>query len=543
MSTRNFLIIAAIGAIFFIPFLGAVHLFDWDEVNFAECAREMLVTHSYSHLQIDYQPFFEKPPLFIWSQALCMQIFGINEFAARLPNAIIGIITLLLIFDIGRRYLDERFGWLWVFTYLGSFLPHFYFKSGLIDPMFNLFIFLGIHQLSRFGATNSYTKHRKSIWVAISAGFFIGLAVLAKGPVAILLTILTMCLVYASQRFIPYMKIANVFLFFIVAGIVASSWFLAEAYNNGFHGIGAFVDRQLKLLTTGDAGHGGPFYFHFIVLFLGVFPASIFLFGGLRSAPYENAEARNFKRWMVALLFVVLLVFSIVKTKIIHYSSLSYYPITFLGAYYFYKLINRKQTSFSFYQGVLLLLVGMAYSAAFFLLPYIGLHPEMIAPYINDPFGKANLQAHVNWSMAQSLTGVFYFVVIVAGIILLRKPHTRLPGVMVLLIGSSIVTEAVMIVYAPKIEQYSQGAAIRFYESKQHEDCYVATLGFKSYAVLFYTHKMPPVMPPTDTLLRGRINKPVYFISKINDADKYIKEDHLVKTGEENGFVFMKREK
>ncbi|VAX36153.1 Polymyxin resistance protein ArnT, undecaprenyl phosphate-alpha-L-Ara4N transferase; Melittin resistance protein PqaB, partial [hydrothermal vent metagenome] len=37
-------LIALIGALFFLPYLGSVHLFDWDEINFAESAREMLVT-------------------------------------------------------------------------------------------------------------------------------------------------------------------------------------------------------------------------------------------------------------------------------------------------------------------------------------------------------------------------------------------------------------------------------------------------------------------------------------------------------------------
>ena len=43
-------LIVLIGALFFIPFLGAVHLFDWDEINFAESAREMIVSGNYSRV-------------------------------------------------------------------------------------------------------------------------------------------------------------------------------------------------------------------------------------------------------------------------------------------------------------------------------------------------------------------------------------------------------------------------------------------------------------------------------------------------------------
>lgn len=150
------LLIVLMALLLFVPFLGAVHLFDWDEINFAECAREMIATGNYFSVQINFQPFWEKPPLFIWMQALSMNIFGINEFAARLPNAICGIITLLVLFNISKKLYDVKFGLLWVLVYAGSFLPHFYFKSGIIDPWFNLFIFSGIYYFILFGIKKKY---------------------------------------------------------------------------------------------------------------------------------------------------------------------------------------------------------------------------------------------------------------------------------------------------------------------------------------------------------------------------------------------------
>ncbi|PIO47146.1 MAG: hypothetical protein CMR00_11925 [[Chlorobium] sp. 445] len=145
LTWRYSLIIGTVAFLFFVPFLGAVHLFDWDEINFAESAREMLVTGNYARVQINFEPFWEKPPLFIWLQALSMHVFGVSEFAARLPNALCGIITLLLLFRIGTQLYDERFGLFWSLSYFGSFLPHFYFKTAIIDPVFNLFIFLGVY--------------------------------------------------------------------------------------------------------------------------------------------------------------------------------------------------------------------------------------------------------------------------------------------------------------------------------------------------------------------------------------------------------------
>ncbi|MFY8107679.1 MAG: ArnT family glycosyltransferase, partial [Bacteroidia bacterium] len=72
----DWLIVVIWACLLFIPFLGSVHLFDWDEINFAESAREMLLTGNYQKVQINFVPFMEKPPLFFWLQVLSMKIFG-----------------------------------------------------------------------------------------------------------------------------------------------------------------------------------------------------------------------------------------------------------------------------------------------------------------------------------------------------------------------------------------------------------------------------------------------------------------------------------
>ena len=77
------LFLVAIGVVLFFPFIGKVPLFDWDEINFAESAREMLVSGNFRQVQINFQPFLETPPLFTWLQALAMHRYGINEFSAR----------------------------------------------------------------------------------------------------------------------------------------------------------------------------------------------------------------------------------------------------------------------------------------------------------------------------------------------------------------------------------------------------------------------------------------------------------------------------
>lgn len=100
-------------------------------------------------------------------------------------------------------------------------------------------------------------------------------------------------------------------------------------------------------------------------------------------------------------------------------------------------------------------------------------------------------------------------------------------------------------IIVPKVERYSQGAAIDFFIERQGENCYVNTLGYFSYAQLFYVKKEIPTNPNSyneQWLLTGNIDKPVYFVSKVDRIDNFKKYPELKELYRKNGFVFLKRE-
>ena len=102
-----------------------------------------------------------------------------------------------------------------------------------------------------------------------------------------------------------------------------------------------------------------------------------------------------------------------------------------------------------------------------------------------------------------------------------------------------------ILLVVPKIEGYSQGAAIEFYEYLQDKDCYVETIGFKSYAHLFYTNKKEAANKNShnrDWLLTGAIDKTAYFVSKITSAQDVTRDyPQLKEIYRKNGFVFWVR--
>ncbi len=525
----------------FLPFLGRVHLFDWDEVNFAESAREMIVTGDYLTVRINYQPFWEKPPMFIWMQVLSMRLFGINEFAARFPNAIAGVCTIFLLWFAGRRIYSSRFAILWIALYLGSLLPFFYFRSGIIDPWFNLFIFAGILFLIFFLERR---KEEKGIPMLIFSALSIGLAILTKGPVAVLVLVLTFIIWLVFNKFRLNASVWHVVIYFILVTLTGGFWFILQIANGNMDLVLEFIRYQIRLFSTQDAGHGGFFLYHVVVLLFGVFPASVLSIPVLlgKQNP-ENSLQKQSLLWMQILFWTVLILFSIVKTKIVHYSSLCYFPITFLAAYYINSLIESKR-KYPRWQHIWLWIESLilALIPAFAMLLIQNRSFLMKTGWIKDPFALGNLQAEVSFSGIEWLGGAFLFVC-TAWALLFFKAREYLRGTMLLLAGTLVFTWFSMTFFTSRIEAFSQRAAIDFYKSKQKEKCLVLTLGFKSYANLFYAERMPQessLMKLGDELLKGKAGIPVYAVTKINKKEKYLNMYPLLRVlYEKNGFVFM----
>ena len=541
MNKQNTVLIQSLVAVIFaailIPYIGVVHLFDWDEINFAESAREMLVTGNYLDVQINYETFLEKPPLFFWIQALSMKVFGVNEFAARFPNAIIGVITLLILFRIGNKLYDKRTGVIWALIYSSSFFPFFYFKSGIIDPLFNLFIFLGIYQFFLF-ASDQYSKNLLHVFLS---ALFIGLATLTKGPVAMLIFLLTAFIyMVINRRYKQFFNWRVPGIYLLTYVFVGGFWFILQFLNGNYTVMVDFIQYMIRLFEEKGAGHGGFIGYHFIVLLIGVFPASIFAIRSMGANKEHKKPQRDFKQWMVILFWVVLILFSIVSTKIVHYSSLCYFPLTFFAVLSVNWMLEGKM-QLSIWMKLVLSFLAFIWGIIVAGLPFIEKYKQVIfdSGLIHDEFAVGNLHAQVDWPLIISFIGVFYILLMTYFLWFYIKIQTRLLGIFV---SSLIFIELVIILVVPRVEQYTQNAAIEFYKDRIGEDCYINTYDFKSYAHYFYS-KMPdhPNEKSNDKgwLLSGKADKTVYIVCKNFDQkefeEKYPYFEHIET---KNGFAF-----
>ncbi len=567
-------LIILLGGLFFIPYLGGVHLFDWDEINFAECAREMLVSGKFLQVQIGFEPFWEKPPFFFWMQALSMQTFGVGEFAARLPNALIGIATLLLVYELGLTLRDRLFARLWVLAWLGSILPHFYFRSGIIDPWFNFWIFSSLWVYFRAQQLPGYSKGLPGVLSgranvqALVGGALLGLAVLTKGPVAGLvagLTLTVYVLYWKGRR--PCLSIPRTAVFGVAAVLASASWFLTDMALHGPWLTTEFIKYQYRLFSTPDAGHGGFPGYHLVVLLLGCFPASVFALRAFRHRKDRSAAGcsiagsgrriaalteedkvfltEDFRRWMLALFWVVLVLFSIVKSKIVHYSSLAYFPITFLAAYGLYKYVRQKKR-LALWQTGLLAILALLIAVAALMLPYAGMHMDWVLTHFSpaDPFALDAMQADVGWSSWDYLPGAVFAALVFPGIGWARKGRWR-PALMALFGGTALFVQLGLYFFIGKIEHYSQRAAIEFCESKAGEDVYLSPLYYKTYAHWFYGRMQPEQAARSkelEYLLRGDTDEPAFFMARVQHiSELQSKYPQLELLYQKNGFAFFRR--
>jgi 4-amino-4-deoxy-L-arabinose transferase-like glycosyltransferase len=259
--------------------LGAYPLTDNTEARYAEIARKMVETGQWLVPQLDYGvPFWAKPPLSMWLTAGSFEVFGTNAFAARLPSLLLGIGVAWLAFCLGRWRGGVSQG-LCASAIVATSLLMFVSMGGVMtDPAMV------------FGTTLSMA----GFWRAMTTGsrvwayaFFIGVAIglLAKGPVATVLTVLPIAAwsivagkATAARRGLPWLSGT-----LLVVVLVLPWYWAAEIHSPGFLRyfiVGEHLERFLTPGWKGDLygmGHASPRGMIWLYLVLGTLPWSPWL--------------------------------------------------------------------------------------------------------------------------------------------------------------------------------------------------------------------------------------------------------------------------
>ena len=313
-------------------------LIDRDEPRFAEASREMLERGDYVVPFLNNRYRFDKPPFIYWTQTLSYRLLGENDFAARLPSVIAAALTALLLFGWGRRIGGEKVGWWAAIIFSICLQTYIHARAAVADMWLVLFMtaaFWAGYELlrDRLGSPAAAIPQPSAIqrrwwWI-----FYLSLALafLAKGPVG-WIPLLTVGLTFF---FLPHAQLNRRFLFLtgiiFTLSLVAVWGIPALIRTNGEFmriGIGKHVVARSVVAME---GHGATSFwtylatlpFYFATIFVTFLPWSIKL-------PWLTKKlwrARDpLDNYLIAGIAIVFVIFTLVKTKLPHY-TLPAYPL------------------------------------------------------------------------------------------------------------------------------------------------------------------------------------------------------------------------
>jgi 4-amino-4-deoxy-L-arabinose transferase-like glycosyltransferase len=256
--------------------LGAIGFVGPDEPRYAWIARNMMESGDWVTPRLYGKPWFEKPPLLYWGAGLCFKWFGVSEGAARLPSAISALLaTLALAWLALRLYGAATARWLLVLLPTTVGMIGFSHAAATDMPFAGMVTIAMVCAAVVLGLTRNENTPilPRTPWLALLLfGFFLGLAVLAKGPAAILLCggAVFFWALFAKRwrdafRLFHPVALASFFL-------TALPWYVACSRRNPDFFRIFIIEHNFKRYLTPEFQHIQPFWFYVPVLLVAFLP-------------------------------------------------------------------------------------------------------------------------------------------------------------------------------------------------------------------------------------------------------------------------------
>jgi 4-amino-4-deoxy-L-arabinose transferase-like glycosyltransferase len=343
-------------------------LWDQDEPYFARTAVEMHERHDLVVPYFNGELFPHKPPFMYWMMQASASIFGETEFAVRLPSAIFGLMTALLVYHLGRKMFNARVGLWAAFATSTALMFDVVARAATPDSFLVFFSTLALyiwvrHEKWEDSETAALDSKPGKLPIAVGVGVYVAmaLAVLVKGPIGILLPGCTIGLyllvrnpiesagndrTWVKQlelillRFSPLRivrTIWNMRPFLAVACVlaVAGPWYALVGMRTGWEFIDQFFGAQNygRFMNAMD-NHSGAIWYYYPAILVGFFPWSIFfvpMIVDLVKRASGSLACRKGARFLACWIIVDVGFFSLAGTKLPSY-VLPAYPALALAA-------------------------------------------------------------------------------------------------------------------------------------------------------------------------------------------------------------------
>jgi 4-amino-4-deoxy-L-arabinose transferase-like glycosyltransferase len=308
--------------------LGSLPLSGADEPRYARIAQEMHERGAWVTPTLEGKPWLEKPPLYYWITSPLYSLFDNHETAARVGSAVCALIAGIAIFLLGSTIgtrLAGMFGSLILLTSLGFAA---FGRSASTDMPFTCCITISMALLT--------AALEKDIgWKVLGAYIFLGLAVLGKGPVAIILVAGTgLCFWLQDERGI-ILRRWRIIPGLLITAAISIPWFWLAYRQNGYAFLATFfVNHNLARYITDVHHHSEPVYYFPLVLIALFFPWSGWLLMLISKSPME--ALRRWRQWNPSLVFLVcwflfpIIFFSLSQSKLAGYILPSFPPLALI---------------------------------------------------------------------------------------------------------------------------------------------------------------------------------------------------------------------
>jgi len=328
----NILIILLVSYLMTFTYLGHLPLLDPDEPVYAETALEMLHNQDFISPRIYGDFWYDKPPMYYWLVAGAFKIFGVGEFAARVPSAVLATAGAILMYLSGRKLFNERAG-LIAALILASSLEYFYLSKAAVTDM-TLTFFLT-------GALLAFLHKKNYLFYSCAA-----LAVVTKGPIGVFFCgaiVGLYLLLTGSLGQLRHMKLFSGGLLFTA---LAAPWYLMMYHVHGMEFINTFLGfHNVTRFLQPEHPEGTLWYFYIPVLVIGFFPWTTFMLQAFLTGRQAVGNERNQLLFLGLWASVVFLFFTMSQTKLVSYILPMYPPLALLVGWYFDKAWTEKRSS------------------------------------------------------------------------------------------------------------------------------------------------------------------------------------------------------
>lgn len=314
--TRPLAILLVISACLFFVGLGRLPLLEPDEGRNAEVAREMLVSRDWITPHYDHLTYLDKPAFLFWMIAGTFEGFGISEWSARFPSALLALATAVLVWVMARRMSGRNLGLQAGIILATSPLVFVFARFAIFDFPLTFFVALALY-LFWLSSQSAFSRP------SLDAGAFAAMAIatLIKGPVGFLLPLISLAVYQAllgKPRDLRKVHWAAGWIIFLA---ITLPWFIEVSLRNPGFARYAFWEESLHRFFSGTHMHrsAGPWYYIPVYL-AGFFPWSFFLlFAGWSRRARWRALRRNELQPVLFLLSwagVIFVFFSISHSKL-----------------------------------------------------------------------------------------------------------------------------------------------------------------------------------------------------------------------------------